>query len=182
MSSDEESANAPSPMILRLEIYLAAAMALASAGLSVFMPYLIAVGRHYLRAGFPDLITRLLPEARLRRARRPVPALSAGRLAKGALHPLRRRYGRDGANPPGGEDDSHRRRVFHIRGYPGLRPLDAFDGGGGHLVSGHPADMGLSRPSRCSCPSSCASSSRGCCSSRCRGVISKPSPASRTPS
>ena len=44
MSSDEESTNAPSPMILRLEIYLAAAMALASAGLSVFMPYLIASG------------------------------------------------------------------------------------------------------------------------------------------
>ncbi len=44
MSSDEESTNAPSPMILRLEIYLAAAMALASAGLCIFMPYLIASG------------------------------------------------------------------------------------------------------------------------------------------
>ena len=44
MSSDDESTNPPSPMILRLEIYLAAAMALVSAGLCIFMPYLIASG------------------------------------------------------------------------------------------------------------------------------------------
>ncbi len=44
MSSDDESTNPPSPMLMRLEIYLAAAMTLASAGLSVFMPYLIASG------------------------------------------------------------------------------------------------------------------------------------------
>ncbi len=44
MSSDEESTSAPSPMLMRLEIYLAAGMALASAGLSIFMPYLIASG------------------------------------------------------------------------------------------------------------------------------------------
>ena len=44
MSSDSESANAPSPMMLRLEIYLAAALMLLAAGLAVFMPYLIATG------------------------------------------------------------------------------------------------------------------------------------------
>ena len=44
MSSDNESANAPSPMMLRLEIYLAAALMLLAAGLAVFMPYLIASG------------------------------------------------------------------------------------------------------------------------------------------
>ena len=44
MSSDNELANAPSPMMLRLEIYLAGGMTLLSAGLSVFMPYLIASG------------------------------------------------------------------------------------------------------------------------------------------
>ena len=44
MASDNESANAPSPMMLRLEIYLAAAMMLLSVGFAVFMPYLIATG------------------------------------------------------------------------------------------------------------------------------------------
>ena len=44
MSSDNESTNAPSPMMLRLEIYLAAAMMLLSVGLVLFMPYLIATG------------------------------------------------------------------------------------------------------------------------------------------
>lgn len=44
MSSDNESTNAPSPMMLRLEIYLAAGMMLLSAGFAVFMPYLIATG------------------------------------------------------------------------------------------------------------------------------------------
>lgn len=44
MSSDGESQNAPSPMMLRLEIYLAAAMMLLSVGFALFMPYLIATG------------------------------------------------------------------------------------------------------------------------------------------
>ena len=44
MASDNESANAPSPTMLRLEIYLAAAMMLLSVGFAVFMPYLIATG------------------------------------------------------------------------------------------------------------------------------------------
>lgn len=44
MSADNESANAPSPTMLRLEICLAAAMMLLSAGFAVFMPYLIASG------------------------------------------------------------------------------------------------------------------------------------------
>ena len=44
MSADNEPANAPSPMMLRLEIYLAAALMLLAAGLAVFMPYLIATG------------------------------------------------------------------------------------------------------------------------------------------
>lgn len=44
MSADNESTNAPSPTMLRLEICLAAAMMLLSAGFVVFMPYLIASG------------------------------------------------------------------------------------------------------------------------------------------
>ncbi|MCY3822452.1 MAG: tripartite tricarboxylate transporter TctB family protein [Nitrospinae bacterium] len=44
MSADNEPTNAPSPMMLRLEICLAAALMLLAAGLALFMPYLIASG------------------------------------------------------------------------------------------------------------------------------------------
>ena len=44
MSSDGEPQNTPSPMMLRLEICLAAAMMLLSVGFAAFMPYLIATG------------------------------------------------------------------------------------------------------------------------------------------
>ena len=44
MASDHQSPNAPSPAMLRLEICLAGAMVLASAGFAVFMPHLIASG------------------------------------------------------------------------------------------------------------------------------------------
>ncbi len=44
MPSDEESAHAASPMLMRLEIYFAAALSLIAACLFAFMPYLIASG------------------------------------------------------------------------------------------------------------------------------------------
>ena len=44
MFADNEPTNEPSPMMLRLEIYLAAALMLLAAGLALFMPYLIATG------------------------------------------------------------------------------------------------------------------------------------------
>ncbi len=44
MSSDNESADTPSPAMLRMEICLAAAMTLLAAGFAIFMPYFIASG------------------------------------------------------------------------------------------------------------------------------------------
>ncbi|MCE2453569.1 MAG: tripartite tricarboxylate transporter TctB family protein [Nitrospinae bacterium] len=68
MASDEESTSAPSPMMLRLEIYLAAGMTLLAAGFAVFMPYLIASGgitsaQDFLRLSpifFPELAFAVL--------------------------------------------------------------------------------------------------------------------------
>ncbi len=68
MASDEESTSAPSPTMLRLEVYLAGGMTLLAAGLAVFMPYLIASGgitsaQDFLRLSpifFPELAFAVL--------------------------------------------------------------------------------------------------------------------------
>ena len=68
MASDEESTSAPSPTMLRLEVYLAGGMTLLAAGFAVFMPYLIASGgitsaQDFLRLSpifFPELAFAVL--------------------------------------------------------------------------------------------------------------------------
>ncbi|MCY4381632.1 MAG: tripartite tricarboxylate transporter TctB family protein [Nitrospinae bacterium] len=68
MASDEESTSAPSPTMLRLEVYLAGGMTLLAAGFAVFMPYLIASGgitsaQEFLRLSpifFPELAFAVL--------------------------------------------------------------------------------------------------------------------------
>ncbi len=68
MASDEESTSAPSPTMLRLEVYLAVGMTLLAAGFAVFMPYLIASGgitsaQDFLRLSpifFPELAFAVL--------------------------------------------------------------------------------------------------------------------------